>query len=81
LGSHFAQIQKKSFISQLPREGYAARIRASGRGKMVTLREIERIELFGLTCLQKVTDSVTKGALHIEPGIWIHIRRLSRSRR
>lgn len=31
------------------------------------------IELFGLTYLQKVTDSVTKGALHIEPGIWIHI--------
>lgn len=31
------------------------------------------IELFGLTYLQKVTDAVTKGALHIEPGIWIHI--------
>ena len=31
------------------------------------------IELFGLTYLQKVTDLVTKGALHIEPGIWIHI--------
>ena len=29
-------------------------------------------ELFGLTYLQEVTDEVTKGALHIEPGIWIH---------
>jgi hypothetical protein len=26
-----------------------------------------------LTYLQKVSDSVTGGALHIEPGIWIHI--------
>lgn len=34
---------------------------------------VDDIELFGLTYLQKVTDSVTKGALHIEPGIWIHI--------
>jgi hypothetical protein len=34
---------------------------------------VNDIELFGLTYLQKVTDSVTKGALHIEPGIWIHI--------
>ena len=29
------------------------------------------IELFGLTYLQKISDSVTGGALHIEPGIWI----------
>ena len=35
--------------------------------------EVDDIELFGLTYLQKVTDKVTKGALHIEPGIWIHI--------
>ena len=34
---------------------------------------VDDIELFGLTYLQKVTDIVTKGALHIEPGIWIHI--------
>jgi hypothetical protein len=34
---------------------------------------VDDIELFGLTYLQKVSDSVTKGALHIEPGIWIHI--------
>jgi hypothetical protein len=34
---------------------------------------VDDIELFGLTYLQKVTDSVTKGALHIEPGIWVHI--------
>ena len=29
--------------------------------------------MFGLTYLQKVSDSVTKGALHIQPGIWIHL--------
>jgi hypothetical protein len=31
------------------------------------------IELFGLTYLQKISDAVTKGALHIEPGIWISV--------
>ncbi|MGH7069742.1 MAG: hypothetical protein ACREFO_06970 [Acetobacteraceae bacterium] len=30
------------------------------------------ITLFGLTYLQQISDSVTGGALHIEPGIWIH---------
>lgn len=30
------------------------------------------ITLFGLTYLQKVVDLLTQGALHIEPGIWIH---------
>ena len=34
---------------------------------------VDDIELFGLTYLQKVSDSVTEGALHIEPGIWVHI--------
>ena len=29
------------------------------------------IELFGLTYLQKISDSVTGGALNIEPGIWV----------
>jgi len=29
------------------------------------------IELFGLTYLQKISDQVTGGALHIEPGIWV----------
>jgi hypothetical protein len=29
------------------------------------------ITLFGLTYLQKISDSVTGGALHIEPGIWV----------
>jgi hypothetical protein len=29
------------------------------------------IELFGLTYLQKISDVVTGGALHIEPGIWV----------
>lgn len=29
------------------------------------------IELFGLTYLQKISDTVTGGALHIEPGIWV----------
>jgi len=29
------------------------------------------IDLFGLTYLQKISDSVTGGALHIEPGIWV----------
>src|SRR5271156_1280488 len=32
---------------------------------------VDDIELFGLTYLQKISDSVTGGALHIEPGIWI----------
>lgn len=31
------------------------------------------VELFGLTYLQKISDSVTGGALHIEPGIWVSI--------
>jgi hypothetical protein len=34
---------------------------------------VDDIELFGLTYLQKITDTATGGALHIEPGIWIHI--------
>ncbi len=34
---------------------------------------VDDIQLFGLTYLQKITDTVTGGALHIEPGIWIHI--------
>jgi hypothetical protein len=31
----------------------------------------EDLELFGLTYLQKISDVVTGGALHIEPGIWV----------
>ena len=31
------------------------------------------IDLFGLTYLQKISDAVTGGALHIEPGIWITV--------
>jgi len=31
------------------------------------------IDLFGLTYLQKISDSVTGGALHIEPGIWVRL--------
>jgi hypothetical protein len=31
------------------------------------------IDLFGLTYLQKVSDTVTGGALHIEPGIWVRL--------
>ena len=34
---------------------------------------VNDVELFGLTYLQKVSDAVTGGALHIEPGIWIHV--------
>jgi hypothetical protein len=30
-------------------------------------------ELFGLTYLQKIADSTTGGALHIEPGMWVHV--------
>ncbi|MGH7120749.1 MAG: heme-binding protein [Acetobacteraceae bacterium] len=30
------------------------------------------INLFGLTYLQQISDSVAGGALHIEPGIWVH---------
>lgn len=29
------------------------------------------IELFGLTYLDKISDTFTGGALHIEPGIWV----------
>jgi hypothetical protein len=31
------------------------------------------IDLFGLTYLQKISDTVTGGALHIEPGIWVTV--------
>ncbi|MGB8064461.1 MAG: heme-binding protein [Candidatus Sulfotelmatobacter sp.] len=31
------------------------------------------IDLFGLTYLQKISDRVTHGALHIEPGIWVRL--------
>jgi hypothetical protein len=34
---------------------------------------VDDIELFGLTYLQKISDVTTGGAVHIEPGIWIHI--------
>jgi hypothetical protein len=34
--------------------------------------KVDDISLFGLTYLQKIVDTVTGGALHIEPGIWIH---------
>jgi hypothetical protein len=34
---------------------------------------IPDIDLFGLTYLQKISDSVTGGALHIEPGIWVRL--------
>jgi len=32
------------------------------------------IQLFGLTYLQQITDAVTGGALHIEPGIWVTVQ-------
>jgi hypothetical protein len=31
------------------------------------------ITLFGLTYQQKVIDLISQGALHIEPGIWLHV--------
>ena len=31
------------------------------------------INIFGLTYLQRVSDAVTNGALHIEPGLWLHV--------
>jgi hypothetical protein len=31
------------------------------------------IFLHGVTYVQRVSDAVTKGALHIEPGIWLHV--------
>lgn len=31
------------------------------------------IFLHGVTYLQQITDTVTKGALHIEPGIWVRV--------
>lgn len=34
---------------------------------------IPDIDLFGLTYLQKISDSVTGGALHIEPGLWVRL--------
>ena len=32
---------------------------------------MDDIELYGLTYLQQISDVVTGGALHIEPGIWV----------
>src|ERR1700722_20394733 len=34
---------------------------------------VDDVELFGLTYLQKIVDTVTGGALHIEPGMWVHV--------
>jgi hypothetical protein len=31
------------------------------------------IDIFGLTYLQRVSDATTNGALHIEPGVWLHV--------
>ena len=31
------------------------------------------INIFGLAYLQRVSDAVTNGALHIEPGLWLHV--------
>lgn len=31
------------------------------------------IAIYGLTYLHRVTDAVSGGALHIEPGMWLHI--------
>jgi hypothetical protein len=31
------------------------------------------INLFGLTYLQRVSDASSNGALHIEPGLWLHV--------
>ena len=31
------------------------------------------INIFGLTYLQRISDSPTSGALHIEPGLWLHV--------
>ena len=31
------------------------------------------IFLFGVTYLQRVSDAVTNGALHVEPGLWLHV--------
>jgi len=31
------------------------------------------INIFGLTYLQRISDSISNGALHIEPGVWLHV--------
>ena len=31
------------------------------------------INIFGLTYLQRVSDRLTSGAMHIEPGLWLHV--------
>jgi hypothetical protein len=31
------------------------------------------INIFGLTYLQRISDSLSNGALHIEPGLWLHV--------
>jgi hypothetical protein len=31
------------------------------------------INIFGLTYLQRVSDTSSNGALHIEPGVWLHV--------
>lgn len=33
----------------------------------------EDIAIYGLTYLQRVTDAMTGGALHVEPGMWLNI--------
>ncbi len=35
------------------------------------------INLFGLHYLQQISDRVTQGALHLEPGIWINVPKTS----
>ncbi len=31
------------------------------------------INIFGLTYLQRISDSLSNGAMHIEPGLWLHV--------
>jgi hypothetical protein len=31
------------------------------------------VNIFGLTYLQRVSDLTSNGALHIEPGLWLHV--------
>ena len=33
----------------------------------------EDINIFGLAYLQRISDAVTNGALHIEPGLWLYV--------
>jgi hypothetical protein len=68
----------KSFLFSIFGVSLDADNRCRGMGRLPLGGSSTSSEVRHLTCpknrlLQKVSDRVTGGALHIEPGIWIHI--------